>query len=572
MKDTKEKNLYFLNKLILSAFNSSHRVDTTSVKKEFKTLEKQVDNEFRTALETKLDSVKTKPEKATEAKAYAAILQGNFAKGADMFAQLYRNDKNKFEYIQHLSNCLLHLGKPEFVYKYFINELKKHTDDIEVLKIVATTYFGMPEHFAKAIPYYEELIKKETENYSLYYQLSFLYERVYQNKEMEKQIEYAQKALELAPDNNLVRAFLAKLYYRNGEKEKSKTHFEKMMLNNPTPEQQVLFSRYFLKEGDLKTGYDMYKIRFKTSNVAYPKELTDETRWDGKADLSDKTVILHYEQGFGDSVMFVRYIPKLAKLAKKVILVIQKNLIPILKSSGYDKYCEILSHEADINPNIKLDDTNSSVMYTGASGMSKIPHDYHVPMMDLPYLFDETPDKMEEAEGYLQADEKKVEEFRRKYIKDNDKIKIGLSYHGTKQSNSTYRDIHATEFLPLFEMEDVEFYSFQADEYAEELKELPKHVKVHNLGKEFKNFEDTACAMKCMDLIISTDNVVMNLAGAMGIKTFGLFNVFSECRWYKTEGEDIGWYKSVKPFRAKDYNDWTPLIEDIQKRIKNFKK
>lgn len=572
MKDTKEKSLYFLDKLILSAFNSSPKVDTSDVKKEFKTLEKRVDKEFKVALDTRLDSVKTKNEKANESKAYAAILQGNFAQGADMFARLYKKDKSKFEYVQHLSNCLLHLGKPEFVYKYFINDLKKHTDDVEVLKIVATTYFGMPEYFAQAIPYYEQLISKIPDNYALYYQLSFLYERVYQNNELDKQIEYAKKALELAPDNNLVRAFLAKLYYRNGEKEKAKVQFEKMMLNNPTPEQQVLYSRYFLKEGDLKTGYEMYKVRFKTSNVAYPKELTDKTRWNGKTDLSDKTVILHYEQGFGDSVMFVRYLPKLAKLAKKVILVIQKNLIPILKSSGYDKYCEILSHEADINPNIKLADTNSSVMYTGASGMSKIPHDYHVPMMDLPYLFDESPDKMEEAGGYLQVDEEKLKAFRKKYIKDNDKIKVGLSYHGTKQSNSTYRDIHATEFLPLFETEGIEFYSFQADEYAEELKDLPKHVTVHNLGKEFKNFEDTACAMKCMDLVISTDNVVMNLAGALGIKTFALFNVFSECRWYKTEGENIGWYKSVEPFTAKDYNDWSPLIKNIQKRIKNLKK
>ena len=500
------------------------------------------------------------------------MLSGEFSTAAFMFAELYKKDKTNLEYIKHLSSCLLQLKQPEIVKRLFLDELKKHTDNTEILKIVATTYFGMDDCFKEAIPYFEELIKRENNNYALFYQLSFLYERVYQNKELDKQIEYATKALEFAPDNNLVIAFLAKLYYRSGNKEKAKELFERMMKNNPTPEQQVLYSRMFLKEGDLKTGYEMYKVRFKTSNVAYPKELTDKTRWDGKSDISNSTVIVHYEQGFGDSVMFVRYLPRLSKIAKKVILVVQKNIIPILKSSGYDKYCEILSHEADINPHIKLDDINSSVMYTGASGMSKIPHDYHIPMMDLPYLFEESPDKMLEAGGYLSADKEKVEEFKKKYINSNDKIKIGLSYHGTKQSNSTYRDIKVKEFLPLFRLENVEFYSFQADEYAEELEGLPNDVEVKNLGKIFRNFEDTACAIECMDCVITTDNVVMNLAGAMGKKTFGLFNVFSECRWYKTEGENIGWYKSVKPLRAKNYNEWTPLIKTLKNEIKKIKK
>lgn len=572
IKDTKEKKLYFLNKLILSAFGETKEIDTTSIQTKVKTLEKSVPKDFIQAFDKKLESVQINNKEITESKAYQNLLNSEFSTAAFMFAELYKKDKTNLEYIKHLSSCLLQLKQPEIVKRLFLDELKKHTDDTEILKIVATTYFGMDDCFKEAIPYFEELIKRENNNYALFYQLSFLYERVYQNKELDKQIEYATKALEFAPDNNLVIAFLAKLYYRSGDKEKAKELFERMMKNNPTPEQQVLYSRMFLKEGDLKTGYEMYKVRFKTSNVAYPKELTDKTRWDGKSDISNSTVIVHYEQGFGDSVMFVRYLPRLSKIAKKVILVVQKNIIPILKSSGFDKYCEILSHEADINPHIKLDDINSSVMYTGASGMSKIPHDYHIPMMDLPYLFEESPDKMLEAGGYLSADKEKVEEFRKKYINSNDKIKIGLSYHGTKQSNSTYRDIKVKEFLPLFRLENVEFYSFQADEYAEELEGLPNDVEVKNLGKIFRNFEDTACAIECMDCVITTDNVVMNLAGAMGKKTFGLFNVFSECRWYKTEGENIGWYKSVKPLRAKNYNEWTPLINTLKNEIKKFKK
>ena len=120
-------------------------------------------------------------------------------------------------------------------------------------------------------------------------------------------------------------------------------------------------------------------------------------------------------------------------------------------------------------------------------------------------------------------------------------------------------------------MKGIDFYSFQSDEYAKELSELSKDITIYDLGKEFKNFEDTACAMTCMDLIISTDNVVMNLAGALGIKTYCLFNVFSESRWYKTEGNDVGWYKSVKPFRAKTFNDWDNLMLEVKNQlVKDF--
>ena len=152
----------------------------------------------------------------------------------------------------------------------------------------------------------------------------------------------------------------------------------------------------------------------------------------------------------------------------------------------------------------------------------------------------------------------------------NKKFKIGLAYHGTKESILTYRDISVKRFLPLLKMDGVEFYSFQSDNYAQELQQLDDEIKIVDLGKVFKNFEDTACAMNCMDLTITTDNVVMNLGGALGLKTFALFNKFTEGRWYNVDGDDLGWYKSVKPFHAVTFNDWDNLISDVKKEIETL--
>lgn len=484
------------------------------------------------------------------------------------FLRLLKENPDNLELKKSIALCLVNMKAYNTVVNHFVPEFEKYleTDD-EIVNITAGAYFGLQEHYKDAIPLYEKLVKKHENNHSYNYRLAFLYERVYQDKKLETQIKYALKARETTENKNQMNTFLGKLYYRAGRKDDAIKCFEEAMNNNPIPEEIVSYSRLFMQEGEIAKAYDLYRCRFETGNVTYPKLLLPEKRWDGKKDLSNATVIIHYEQGFGDSVMFSRYIPQIAKQAKEVIFVVQKNLIPIFKSSGFERYCKILSHEADINLNIKLKDTNRSVMYSNGKGMGKIPHDYHIPLMDTPYLMNESPKKMKEAGGYLCADSEKINEFKKKYIRPSKSLKIGLAYHGTKQSILTYRDISIKKFMPILKMKGIDFYSFQSDEYAKELCELSNDIKIYDLGKEFKNFEDTACAMNCMDLIISTDNVVMNLAGALGIKTYCLFNVYAESRWYKTKGNDIGWYKSVRPFQAKTFNDWDNLILDVKKQI-----
>lgn len=490
---------------------------------------------------------------------------GSFGQSFWEFFRLYRQNPADDSLLKSAITNLLMLKGYDVVLDHFSSILKeKMNADPEIMNMLASAYFLTQEHYEEALPLYEMLKEVYPDSVMVFYRLALCYERLYQDKYLDKQLEYAKKAYEISDDENIPHELLAKYYYRSGNKKECLKCFDHILKNEPSPENKVAYGRFLMKEGFISEGFRAYLSRFDTGKVAYPVLLTADKRWNGKSDLSSSVVIVHYEQGFGDSVMFSRYIPKISRLAKKVIFVVQKNLIPVFKSSGFDKYCEILSHEADVNLNITLEDTNKSVMYSKGQGMGKIPHDYHIPLLDTPYLFEEAPDKMEEAEGYLKTDPKKVQEFREKYINKNDKIKVGLAYHGTKDSLLTYRDISVKKFLPLLKMDNVEFYSFQSDEYAQELQELDKSVKITDLGKVFKNFEDTACAMDCMDLIISTDNVVMNLAGALGVRTYALFNKFTESRWYSVDGDDIGWYKSVKPFHAKTFNDWDNLLTEVK--------
>ena len=95
--------------------------------------------------------------------------------------------------------------------------------------------------------------------------------------------------------------------------------------------------------------------------------------------------------------------------------------------------------------------------------------------------------------------------------------------------------------------------------------------KIKNLGDTFDTFSDTAAAIKNMDIIISTDNVILNLAGALGVKTYALFNKSTNYRWFKLEGNDVGWYSSVCPLQV-DYTDnWNSVFLKLVNILSNCK-
>lgn len=568
--NTKE-DILKINNIILSAFPDNQKI-LNFIKSENKLCK----NDTNKKLSKQKKNISGKTKRTVKPKKTALITTAlthlkNKKYGSAYYelVNLLKKNPNDISIIKLIVSILLNLEAYDIITDNFIDKLLPYINkDSESLELTAHTYFSIPEYYQKAIPLYEKLIKKyPNKNKDYNYRLAFMYERVYQDKHLDLQLKHLKEALEENCNKNLIYTFLAKLNYRLGNKPECKKYLDKMMKNNPSAQNIVSYGRFLMKEGLIEEGYDLYRKRFDTGHVAYPKSLLPEKRWNGIDSLTDKTVIIHYEQGFGDSVMFSRYIPEISKLAKKTIFVVQKNLIPLFKSSGFDKYCEILSHEADVNPNIQLENTNRSIMYSAGTGMSKIPHDFHIPLMDTPYLMKESVNKMNHSSGYLQTNKEKINEYKKQYISENNKIKIGLAYHGTKESIVTYRDISVKEFIPILKMKNVECYSFQADAYAQELYELDKNLIIIDLGKTFNNFEDTACAIECMDVIISTDNVVMNLAGALGKKTYGLFNVYTESRWYKTEGNDIGWYKSVRPFRARTFNDWQNVIKDVQQAL-----
>ncbi len=575
--DNKKEKIYKLNNVIISAFGTKSDISKPLIEQNesFKdVVSKDALTEFSEIKKGAKMDISVQPKPSFES-AMQNLVDKNYANAICQFAELYKKNPDDFKVLKCMASALLAISALYPLNKYLLKDLEKHSDDVDILNIIANSYLGDMKlsSYRRALPLFEELVQKN-ENFDIVYKFMYVLERVYQNEKLDLQIKYAERACELEKNRGSHNAeiFIAKLYARNGQVDKALK-----VLDGVPENDKNRFPLHFAKAmilmkcGRITEGFDHYRYRFDYEKVSYPVALVPEKRLQNIEDVKGKTVIIHFEQGFGDSVMFSRYVQDISKYAKKTIFVVQKNLISLFKSSGFEDYCTLLSHEADISPDDSMKDdkiSRSSKMIVTGAGMARIDHDYHIPLMDTPYLLNISPENIGHEEGFLCPSEDKLKNIK-KYINKNKKFKIGISFHGTKDSNPTYRDIPVSKLAPLFEMAGVEVYSLQVDEHSAAITKIQKRYKnLINLKPHLYDFEDTAAAMMCMDLIVSTDNVVMNLAGALGVRTYGLFNVFSEHRWYKTEGDDIGWYKSVKPIRAKKFNDWNGVVKEVIKNIK----
>lgn len=454
---------------------------------------------------------------------------------------------------------LLHITTflPTDFYKfaYVLAKFGKENEAIALVEVYQslstnkkTTYHALANFYycalnipQKAIEYFEKFIELDNTNALAYNSIGHLYADINEPDALEKQLYYFKKAYELAPnDPNFVKSLLT-VYEKLHDTEKIKEFYPKLMELAHTPRHALNYGLYEFSWGNIQKGCSYFQERFELENypVGYPKDvLTVSNKWNYKDDISDKTLLIHYEEGFGDSIMYSRFLPLIKQYSKKVVLVVQEKLVDLFKNSP------IISDGIEIFSNV-----NDALNYIGENAY------LHMPLMDLPYplgvdsCFIPYPDK------YLQ-EEKQLEI-------DNNVYKIGIAYSGDVSANYGGRDIELKEFYSLAKINGVQLYSFQVGEAAKALNDVPSDINIIDLGKNFDDFLDTANALASMDLFVTTDNVLLNLAGALGVKTFGIFNKYPNYRWFDLSGYDVVWYKSVKPFQCVTENDWSEVMKRV---------
>ena len=399
--------------------------------------------------------------------------------------------------------------------------------------------------YKKAIKYYEHYLKIDETKSVIYTILASLYAKAYGDLSLEDQVRYFEKAYKLKPNDRLVLHGLAFGYEKLKNLKMANKFYEKLIQNNPTETDFYNYGAFLISCGEFESGHKYFTHRFSTGdkNLEYPISYAPEKRWNLKSDISDKVLLIHYEQGFGDTFMYCRFVPMMKKLAKQVIFVVQDSLYDLIKNS------KIIS---------------DGVMVVSECQSENLEYDLHMALLDTPFVLKISAQNLPLCEKYLEVEDDKVKVYADKYLNKSNRIKVGICLHGNKNANYKGRDLELSKMQELFNLKDVEFYLLTED----------KETEIQNLillGETFDSFTDTACAVKNMDVVLSTDNVILNLAGSLGVKTLGLFTKYPNFRWFKLSGNDVGWYKSVRPVQIEDFDCNSALVSNLINYISDCK-
>lgn len=291
-----------------------------------------------------------------------------------------------------------------------------------------------------------------------------------------------------------------------------------------------------LAMGAYLEGWQEFEWRFKKTGPV-PMRTFSEPLWDG-AELAGRTILLHSEQGFGDTIQFARYVSMVVRRGGTVILECQVAALKRLLSSLYGV---------------------TSVVAAG----EPLPHfDCHLPLMSLPLVFGTSLDTIPCHVPYLFADPRDVEVWRRR-MGTSGHFRVGLVWYA-KQSQvlNRKRSCPLNLFSPLWNVPDVDFYTLQIGVGTEQLGEFAVSHKIFDLTGDIGDFADTAALMVNLDLVITIDTAAAHLAGALGVKTWLVLPHVAEWRWLCGR-QDSPWYPTMRLFRQSSPGDWTSMMENV---------
>lgn len=345
------------------------------------------------------------------------------------------------------------------------------------------------------------------------------------------------KALSLDPDNTAILNNYGTLLDEFGKTEEAVSIYNRIIEIDPgNAEGHWNLALTLLARGEYQKGWQEYEWRFKKKQPVPIRDFC-QPRWDGSM-LHGRTILLHCEQGFGDTIQFVRYVPLVVPLGGKVIIECQ---VPALKRL-------LQSLDGDVQ--------------VVSSGEPLPPFDCHLPLMSLPLMFGTTLETVPSQIPYLAADPADIEVWQKR-LGNSKNLRVGLVWYARQaQLLSRKRLCPLVALSPLASIPGIEFYTLQIGEGAEQLKECEFGNSIRDFTVHIQDFADTAAFIANLDLVITIDTAVAHLAGAIDKPTWLLLPFAAEWRWMEHR-RDCPWYPSMRLFRQPVHEDWSSVAASV---------
>jgi hypothetical protein len=295
--------------------------------------------------------------------------------------------------------------------------------------------------------------------------------------------------------------------------------------------------------GDYQQGWDLYEWRFKTKYLEAHSAAINLPLWTGQS-IAGKRILIHSKAGYGDYLMFIRYVPLLKKLGATVIVFAPKPLLSLFSASDTD---------------VQVVDMDGPVPEV----------DFQCPIMSLPKAFRTTLDTIPADLPYLKAPPEKLAYWRQK-LPASEKLRIGLMWSGSPNRNIDKNPLR-NRTAPLNAIRSLldlpfEFHSLQKEPLENDAALLSSLTQIHTHQEELGDFSDTAALIDRMDLVISIDTSVAHLAGGLGKPLWVILPYSSDYRW-AAESDKTPWYPNATQFRQNAVGDWENVIQRVKQRL-----
>jgi len=351
-------------------------------------------------------------------------------------------------------------------------------------------------------------------------------------------------AITLNPDDpqahsNLGNAFVA----LNRHAEGLASYERALALNPDSVDIQYNIALSHLVLGDLEKGWAGYELRLETE-VHRAKHVYDAPLWHRDQALSGKTILVYAEQGLGDTLQFIRYVPMLQAMGASVVVKVQSSLRVLLTGQFGDAVV--------------------------VAGDDPVPaHDFQCPLMSLPGEMGTRLETIPSKVPYLTAPAAKLDVWRKVFAQAPG-AKIGLVWSGNPKHQFDHnRSAPVSVFAEITKGIPAHFFAIQKEIREVDLARLPEYPWINDLSRKIQGFEDTAAIVAALDLVITVDTSVAHLAGALGAKAWVLVGFAPDWRWLLNRN-DSPWYPSLRLFRQPELGDWACVTASVRAELQGL--
>ena len=419
--------------------------------------------------------------------------------------------------------------------------LQSDSDYNEVYSNKGAAY-NKAKDYDKAIESLEMAILKMPNHGGAYTNLGNVYNKLHDYKTAAKMHE---KSIELEPNGSNAYSNVGTSYKYLGLSDKAITSYKKAIELDPNfVNAHFDLATMYLASEDFKNGWKEYEWRFRKEemipHIIKHKDIFTKPLFTGIEDIKGKTLLLHSEQGYGDSIQFIRFAPQLKeKFGCKIAVKCREGLKELFKTID----------EIDVI----VDRSEETPAF-----------DYQLSIMSMPFILDmKSTDELPKKMPYLKAIFDKDLEIK----KEKDKINIGICWSASLTGESYEGKVFDLKFFePLMNNPKINLYSLQVGDGSEDIKRLGFEDKIIDLTHKLTDFSKTASLINELDLVISSDTAVAHLTGALNKPVWIPLQKIPDWRW-TNKGETTKWYPSAKLFRQKTAKVWESVFQSINAKL-----